>query len=96
MNTKSIKYNSLNEIKTVAKTILEFGQKTPVWIFEGQMGAGKTTLIKAICDVLVVTSHIPPSKALTSITLIFTESRMKKKRWTLAWRIIYILAKDAS
>ena len=58
MNTKSIKYNSLNEIKNVAKTILEFGQKIPVWIFEGQMGAGKTTLIKAICDVLVVTSHV--------------------------------------
>ena len=58
MNTKSIKYNSLNEIKIVAKTILDFGQKIPVWIFEGQMGAGKTTLIKAICDVLIVTSHV--------------------------------------
>ena len=58
MNSKSINYNSLNEIKTVAKTILDFGQKTPVWIFEGQMGAGKTTLIKAICDVLIVTSHV--------------------------------------
>jgi tRNA threonylcarbamoyladenosine biosynthesis protein TsaE len=58
MSSKSIKYNSLNEIKNVAKTILDFGQKTPVWIFEGQMGAGKTTLIKAICDVLVVTSHV--------------------------------------
>lgn len=58
MSLKSIKYNSLSEIKTVAKTILDFGQKTPVWIFEGQMGAGKTTLVKAICEVLVVTSHV--------------------------------------
>ncbi|MES2516750.1 MAG: tRNA (adenosine(37)-N6)-threonylcarbamoyltransferase complex ATPase subunit type 1 TsaE [Bacteroidota bacterium] len=58
MNTKLIEYKSLSEIKTVAKSIFDFGQKIPVWIFEGQMGAGKTTLIKAICDVLVVTSHV--------------------------------------
>ncbi len=58
MPTKSIIYNSLSEIKKVAKTIFEFGQKTPVWIFEGQMGAGKTTLIKAICENLVVISHV--------------------------------------
>jgi tRNA threonylcarbamoyladenosine biosynthesis protein TsaE len=58
MPTKSITYHSLSEIKKVAKAILEFGQKTPVWIFEGPMGAGKTTLIKAICDVLIVTSHV--------------------------------------
>jgi tRNA threonylcarbamoyladenosine biosynthesis protein TsaE len=58
MSSKSIKYNSLNEIKKVAKEIFDFGQKTPVWIFEGQMGAGKTTLIKAICENLIVTSHV--------------------------------------
>lgn len=58
MLSKSIQYNSLSEIKNVAKAVLDFGQKTPVWIFEGQMGAGKTTLIKAICDVLNVTSHV--------------------------------------
>jgi tRNA threonylcarbamoyladenosine biosynthesis protein TsaE len=58
MPSKSIKYNSLSELKKVAQEVFEFGQKTPVWIFEGQMGAGKTTLIKAICEHLVVTSHV--------------------------------------
>ena len=58
MNTKTIEYSSLQEIRKVAQSLLDFGKNTPVWIFEGQMGAGKTTLIKAICDCLVVTSHV--------------------------------------
>lgn len=58
MSTKTITYTSLSEIDSVAKAILEFGKKMPVWIFEGQMGAGKTTLVKAICKSLVVTSNV--------------------------------------
>jgi tRNA threonylcarbamoyladenosine biosynthesis protein TsaE len=58
MNTKTIEYSSLQEIRKVAQSLLDFGKNTPVWTFEGQMGAGKTTLIKAICDCLVVTSHV--------------------------------------
>lgn len=41
--------NSLDDIGEVAKSIIEEGKQYKVWVFDGQMGAGKTTLIKAIC-----------------------------------------------
>ncbi|UII27248.1 tRNA (adenosine(37)-N6)-threonylcarbamoyltransferase complex ATPase subunit type 1 TsaE [Fulvivirga maritima] len=50
----SITYSSLAEIKVVAKQIIDFAGDDKVWIFDGEMGAGKTTLIKAICDQLGV------------------------------------------
>ena len=30
--------------------MISFAQATPVWLFYGEMGAGKTTLIKALCQ----------------------------------------------
>lgn len=39
----------LQEIDKVAERLLKAGIKTSVWLFDGPMGAGKTTLIKAIC-----------------------------------------------
>ncbi|MFC0184227.1 tRNA threonylcarbamoyladenosine biosynthesis protein TsaE [Pseudarcicella hirudinis] len=48
MITKEIVYQSLSEIQDVARQIIAFGKDTPVWLFEGSMGAGKTTMIKAI------------------------------------------------
>lgn len=41
--------NSLDDIGEVAKSIVEEGKEYNIWVFDGQMGAGKTTLIKAIC-----------------------------------------------
>jgi tRNA threonylcarbamoyladenosine biosynthesis protein TsaE len=53
-----ILYQNLNEIGEVAKKILKFANKSAnearVWWFEGEMGAGKTTLIKALCHELGV------------------------------------------
>jgi tRNA threonylcarbamoyladenosine biosynthesis protein TsaE len=41
-------YN-ITDLEEIAKKIIrQAGDKT-IWIFEGKMGAGKTTLIKAIC-----------------------------------------------
>lgn len=34
----------------VARTIIGFAGNQPLWLFYGQMGAGKTTLIKAIAE----------------------------------------------
>ncbi|MCU0447818.1 MAG: tRNA (adenosine(37)-N6)-threonylcarbamoyltransferase complex ATPase subunit type 1 TsaE [Microscillaceae bacterium] len=53
-----ILYQKLNEINEVAKKILTFANESAneprVWWFEGEMGAGKTTLIKALCHELGV------------------------------------------
>ena len=50
---------SLEELPKVAKLILEEIDKGNKWVaFYGEMGAGKTTLIKTICTLLGVTSSI--------------------------------------
>ncbi len=55
---KTIEYTNLAELPSVAKQIIDFGKGENVWIFEGEMGAGKTTTITAICKELGVQSHI--------------------------------------
>jgi len=54
MNKLSIKVNSIDELPDAAKKILDFAGDYKVFAFEGKMGAGKTTLISAICSVLNV------------------------------------------
>lgn len=41
---------SLEEINKTSRSIIEFGEDTSIWLFEGSMGAGKTTLIKSLCS----------------------------------------------
>lgn len=48
----------LDEIDTAARQLLAEGRERSVWLFDGDMGAGKTTLIKAICRVLGVVSTV--------------------------------------
>jgi tRNA threonylcarbamoyladenosine biosynthesis protein TsaE len=48
----------LNDLVKVSKEIIEFAGEEKIWLFEGQMGAGKTTLIKALCEALAVTDHV--------------------------------------
>ncbi|WP_266364945.1 tRNA (adenosine(37)-N6)-threonylcarbamoyltransferase complex ATPase subunit type 1 TsaE [Tellurirhabdus rosea] len=40
---------SLNDLDEAARKLLEAGRNHAVWLFEGEMGAGKTTLIKSLC-----------------------------------------------
>ena len=40
----------LSELKIVASALLKAAQDEKIWIFQGQMGAGKTTLIKALAQ----------------------------------------------
>ena len=48
---------SLNEINNIAKKIIEFNPHKIV-LFNGEMGAGKTTLIKSLCKELGIITNI--------------------------------------
>src|SRR4051812_43216711 len=48
----------LNDLARASKEIIEFAGQERIWLFEGQMGAGKTTLIKALCGALGVIDHV--------------------------------------
>lgn len=39
----------LGDLVRVAKEIIKFAGNNRIWLFEGEMGAGKTTLIRSIC-----------------------------------------------
>lgn len=51
---KSIAINDVNELNSVAEALLTFANGEKFFVFEGEMAAGKTTLIKAFCAVLGV------------------------------------------
>ncbi|MTI20060.1 tRNA (adenosine(37)-N6)-threonylcarbamoyltransferase complex ATPase subunit type 1 TsaE [Fulvivirga sp. RKSG066] len=54
LSRQEFKCNSIDQIEEVAGQILKFASGINIWLFEGEMGAGKTTLIKAICKQLNV------------------------------------------
>ena len=39
-----------DQLNEVAEAIIKAGEAEDIWLFTGEMGAGKTTLIKAICQ----------------------------------------------
>ena len=47
---------AIEDLDSVAKKLLGESRNSTVWLFYGEMGAGKTTLIKAICQALGVRS----------------------------------------
>ncbi len=48
----------IEDLPEVAKKVIASAGTRKIWIFEGEMGAGKTTLIKAICKELGVLSNV--------------------------------------
>jgi tRNA threonylcarbamoyladenosine biosynthesis protein TsaE len=50
----NIQINSQEDLKSAAIQLLEFAAEEKIFLFEGDMGAGKTTFIKVICEVLGV------------------------------------------
>lgn len=46
--------STLDEISLTARRLLQCALAHKVWLFHGEMGAGKTTLIKALCNELGV------------------------------------------
>jgi len=49
-----IAVKDLSDLPQVASELLEFALKERIFIFEGEMGAGKTTFIKSFCKTLGV------------------------------------------
>ncbi|MEE1946473.1 tRNA (adenosine(37)-N6)-threonylcarbamoyltransferase complex ATPase subunit type 1 TsaE [Pedobacter sp. KR3-3] len=54
----SITINSLNELPNVAEKLLHFANGERFFVFEGDMAAGKTTFIKALCQALGITDVV--------------------------------------
>jgi tRNA threonylcarbamoyladenosine biosynthesis protein TsaE len=44
-----IKVFDIHQLDEAAKKLITFAEENRIWLFEGDLGAGKTTLIKAIC-----------------------------------------------
>ena len=51
MQEHSIVY-SLHQIEEIAERLLQFADEKKIFLFEGEMGSGKTTLIKKLCEKL--------------------------------------------
>lgn len=45
----NLEINGLPDLPEAAQTLLAFAGKEKIFIFEGEMGAGKTTFIKELC-----------------------------------------------
>ena len=54
----SLQFRVLNELGEVATQLLDLGRSVPVWLFQGEMGVGKTTLIKEICGQMGVQNTV--------------------------------------
>jgi tRNA threonylcarbamoyladenosine biosynthesis protein TsaE len=54
----TLKLQGLEDLPNIASQIIQFGKQKHIWLFEGHMGAGKTTLIKEICQQLGVENSI--------------------------------------
>ena len=48
----------LTDLPIISNYIIEKGLDYKIWIFDGEMGAGKTTLIKSICKSLGVIDEV--------------------------------------
>ena len=47
-------YSTLDQLPAIAQKLLQHANEQKIWLFDGEMGAGKTTLIKALCAELGV------------------------------------------
>ncbi|MFY7908701.1 MAG: tRNA (adenosine(37)-N6)-threonylcarbamoyltransferase complex ATPase subunit type 1 TsaE [Emticicia sp.] len=51
-------FYNLEDLGQISHQVIKAAKGRKIWIFEGEMGAGKTTLIKAICQKLGVIGNI--------------------------------------
>lgn len=55
---KIITCNTLMDLPEAARKIVEEAGDYNIWLFKGEMGAGKTTLIREICHVFQVEDNV--------------------------------------
>lgn len=48
----------IEEINAAARKIIDFGKFDKIWVFKGDLGAGKTTLIREIAGILGVKDRV--------------------------------------
>jgi len=58
MESIKIEVQGLDGLEKAARQILDYSQEERFFIFEGEMGAGKTTLIKTLAKALGVTDTV--------------------------------------
>ena len=63
---------SPEELRPIAAALIEFHKDKRIFAFHGEMGAGKTTFIKAICQYLKVTDTVS-SPTFAIVNEYFTE-----------------------
>ena len=49
---------NISDLEMVAAKVIQMGKSFNIWRFEGEMGAGKTTLIREICNQLGVEDNV--------------------------------------
>lgn len=49
---------SLSDLPTIARQIIELASDERIFLFYGDMGAGKTTLVKELCAALGITENV--------------------------------------
>lgn len=54
----TLTFAQLDELDAIAQQLIAEAGSQRVWLFEGDMGAGKTTLIKALCQAVGVVSVV--------------------------------------
>jgi tRNA threonylcarbamoyladenosine biosynthesis protein TsaE len=54
MSSQQFTIHSIDELPQIAKAIIQWAGEEKIWLLNGEMGAGKTTLSKAICKALGV------------------------------------------
>ena len=48
----------IKELEVVAGNLIKYASGCKIWLFTGDLGAGKTTLIQSICKQLGITSYV--------------------------------------